>query len=357
MPHHTLTASTNILLPTFPYHKVLLVSALISNMLYLSQTLGESRKKEPQSPVKAKRVMISSTPSTFTNNITNNTNTLSGKRKWNDTINNGTTNEHQERKMKRSHDLSNYEGLPMFKVHQEFVPAFMAGTNNTRSRMLRPGDLGISFVSPKAYGQCYFFNAKIHDLTKASQTTEAPVDRLTIETLGALDTFGFKKQDSFNEGNSFLKSSITLKIPVDSQTFATLLKFEKVVQKAFDEFAPTWQKANSSYEHVSFLRHEEGSDSAMLKCSIERSKKDNNKITSQISALGPDDSNEDFKDGFEAITPMSKVRVLLSWTGCKIINSSRKVYHNLKLTTCQVVSLRPEKKSFDSKFNPMDPAP
>ena len=286
-----------------------------------------------------------------------NTNTGPGvmtrKRRWNETATDDSSN---EAKMKTHHETNpDYKGLPMMKIHEEYVPAFNAN-KTLQCSLLRPDQLGITFLSPKAYGQCYFFNTNITNLATPS-ATGAGSDRLTIETLGALDTFGYKKQDSFNEGNDFLKSSITLKIPVDSQTYATLKLFEKAVQDAFDAYAPTWQKANSTYEHVSFLRNEGGGDSAVLKCSIERSKKDNSKITTQVSALGKNGENEEFKGGFEALTPMSKVRVLLSWTGCKIINSSRKVYHNLKLVSCQVVSLRPEKKNFDSKYNPTDQAP
>jgi len=285
----------------------------------------------------------------------------------NNTNDNNTSNipQQQESKMKFDADAKNknngpitippdYTGLTMFKIHAAFIPAFQAEQGVSGCRMLTAKELNINFCSPKAFGQCYFFNAKVKDANFPN--TEA-VDRITIESLGALETYGFKRQDNFNEGNSTLKSSLTLKIPVNSQTFATIMRFEDVVKKAFDAFAPTWQKPNSTYEHVSCLRYENGNEYAALKCSIERSKKDNEKILSQISALGEAGQDVEFKGGFEGVTPMSKVRVLLSWTGCKIINSSRKVYHNIKLLSCQVVSLRPQKRMFDSKFSPTTEAP
>mmetsp|Transcript_25491 Transcript_25491/g.35575 ORF Transcript_25491/g.35575 Transcript_25491/m.35575 type:complete len:301 (+) Transcript_25491:92-994(+) len=283
------------------------------------------------------------------------------KRKYDDGLGAETerTNEQAQKKYKQLSIAKNYKGLPMFRLMKKKI---MKGDDDADAMLLRHSDMEITFATPTPYGQCYYFNAKV---SKVGAVDTHP--NIMIETLGSLETYGFVENDKFNTNQDIKKSNLTLRIPKDSQTFKTLKLFEEVVQDAFARDAKTWLKNGSNYQFESLMKKTEefSGPNATLKLKVERSKREPNEClvdVTQIKKVTDSATGKvthqviEFPDGIEGVGSMYEVRVLMKWNGVKILNSTKKVYHNLSLKAVQVIR-ESVNDTFESKFDPNEPAP
>lgn len=253
---------------------------------------------------------------------------------------------------------NNYVGLPMFKL---FKPKAMDGERGGQSQLMRVSDFDLNFSSPSPFGQCYYFNPRLWRNGCSDETASS----MQIETLGALETFGFNEDDKFNT-SEVKKSDITLKIPKDSQTYKTIKLFERKIEEKFVKNADAFIKSGTNVTFVSSLRERKMDDSYVtLKLKIDRSKKDPEKCLVDVTKVRKvtDKSTGShtfnvvpFEEGVEGIKSMAEVRVLMKWSGLKVLNSSKKVYHNLNLKAIQVIRM-PVEDTFESDFDPEERAP
>ena len=242
---------------------------------------------------------------------------------------------------------SDYTGLPMFKV--------IARSNDEKAPTCRRlNEIKITLSTPQSYGKLYYFNPDASLVSSYLSTVQAGEGKLLIETLGALETYGYKETDKYHPEEK--RSSITVKIPTSSQTYRTLKMFEDVVARLFKDWEPTWKKKDVDYPIEPFLKDSEYGDFAMMKVKIDRSKKDDNIILAKATRYDSKNKKEvQLEGGIEGIKPMSEIRLLLQWQGFKLL-PIKKVYHNLSLRRVCLIRSQPE-ETFSSEFDPSHVAP
>lgn len=269
-----------------------------------------------------------------------------------DIDNNNNVSSTQAKKTKTTQvSVNNYKGLPMFKCPSRMVaPA----DKSTSVLCRRIHELNISFTTPKQFGPCFFMNPVC--TVNTGMVGQKPNDRLTIETLGGLNTFGFRERSTYHIEGTPIKSTITLIIPHHSQTYQTLQMFDAKCEKAFNDFMLTWQKKNTKLEYVPLLRVKDGNNDtkfSTLKLDIPRNRKTTD-ILVQTSELKSDGSNINVP--ITNVTAGSEIRVLFKWTGFKIISATSKVYHNVSALKVQLTKVKPV-CDFSSNYDPTEAAP
>lgn len=252
----------------------------------------------------------------------------------------------------------NFKGLPMMRlVNAKYVPD--ADPCNSIGNLLRPEEFTIGFESPQKYGNCWYMNPSIR------KTDNGVISkRLSIETSGCSPVpFGYCEDNKFNKGE-YKKSSITIRIPTNSQTYHTLKLFEKQVLRELTDAVKSHFRSDVVFTYTSFLKQKNQEESfALLKVKIDRSRKDQEKVLCDVKELvktsdsPPQFIVRDFERGLQGIEPGYEVRLLMEWSGMKLVETQFKTVHHMLSCKCIQVVRQCKKQSFISAYDPSLPAP
>lgn len=252
----------------------------------------------------------------------------------------------------------NFRGLPMMRpVATKYVADEIS--LDIRDKLLRPEEFSINFESPQKYGNCWYMNPCIRKNDDGSISK-----RLSIETSGCSPVpFGYAEDNKFNK-SEYKKSSITIRIPTNSQTYHTLKLFERQVLRELGQSVKTHFRADTIYTYASFLKQKGSDDShALLKVKIDRSKKDQEKVLCDVHELvktsdsPPQYVVRNFEKGLMGIEPGFEVRLLMEWSGMKLVETQFKTVHHMLSCKCIQVVRQCKKQSFISAYDPSLPAP
>lgn len=253
----------------------------------------------------------------------------------------------------------NYKGLPMMRlVNAKYVANSDSG-QTIDNLLLRPEEYTLQFESPQKYGNCWYMNPLVQKMEDGILSK-----RLSIETSGCCPVpFGYCEDNKFNKSD-YKKSSITIRIPTNSQTYHTLKLFERQVLRELKSAVRTHFKPDVVFTYSSFLKQKNQEEThALLKVKIDRSKKDQEKVLCEVKELvktsdsPPQYIVRPFEKGLKGIEPGFEVRLLMEWSGMKLVETQFKTVHHMLSARCIQVVRQCERPGFISGYDPSQPMP